>query len=437
MSQNVAFVALDRRVLLSSCAMTAVVLAAPYGLESTMKFVSAAASLPDVTLGLVSHESAEAFADKLDPDARRQIGGFAQIGNALDPDQLEAGVRDIARQFGGHVDALIGILEPLQESLAVVRGRLGIRGMDPEGARRFRDKAHMKDVLRQNGLPCARHCLTRSAEEALAFADEQLPLVAKPPAGAGAVDTFRVDERDQLETWLRNAPPSSEQPLLLEEFVEGDEYSFDSVSIGGDHVFSSISSYAPTPLEVMETPWIQWTVLLPRSIEEPEFEAIHEAGPKALTALGMVTGMTHMEWFRRHDGSIAISEVAARPPGAQITSLISYAHDHDFYRAWATLSAFETFEPPPRNYAAGAAYLRGQGSGSVVGVEGIDEIQRELGSLVVEAQLPRQGQAKSASYEGEGYVILRHPETEVVADGLKQIVSRLRVHLGNEDGGAR
>lgn len=410
--------------------MTAVVLVAPYGLDSTMRFVAAAASLPDIDLGIVSHESAPVFAAKLDEDRRSRIGGFTRVADALDPDQLEAGVRDVARQLGGRVDALDGILEPLQGTLAAVRRRLGIPGMDPEEARRFRDKAHMKDVLRKHGLPCARHCLATSPEQALAFADELLPLVAKPPAGAGAVDTVRIDERSQLEQWLRTVEPSADRPLLLEEFVKGDEFSFDSVSVGGRHVFHSISQYAPTPLQVMQTPWIQWTVLLPRSIDGPEFDAIRTEGPRALTALGMVNGVTHMEWFRRADGSIAISEVAARPPGAQITSLISYAHDDDFYRTWAQVAAFQPFEPPTRSFAAGAAYLRGQGAGTVVGVEGVDEIQRELGSLVVEAQLPRSGQAKASSYEGEGYVILRHPETEVVADGLKQIVSRLQVHLG-------
>jgi biotin carboxylase len=337
-------------------------------------------------------------------------------------------VRHVAGELGG-VDALASILEPLQEPVAAVRERMQIRGMDGAEARRFRDKSHMKDTLRSAGLPCAHHCLATSTDEALAFADDTLPLVVKPPAGAGAIDTFRIEQRAQLEQWLHTVTPSVDNPVLLEEFVQGQEFSFDSVTIDGKEVFHNISAYSPTPLEVMSTPWIQWTVLLPRHIDGQEFAAITEAGPQALSALGMVTGMSHMEWFRRSDGTIAISEVGARPPGAQMTSLMSYAHGHDFYRAWAAVSAFGSFEPPARQYAAGAAYLRGQGVGQVSHLEGVDQVHRELGDLVVEARLPNLGQAKSSSYEGEGYVILRHPETEVVADGLQRIVSQIRVHL--------
>ena len=412
--------------------MSALVLVVPYGLAGTMRFVEAAATLPGIELGLVSHESASQLAAKMSSDARDRVRGFAQIDDAFDPDRLEAGVRRLAGEVSaGRVDALAAILEPLQVPVAVVRERLGIRGMDAAEADRFRNKSRMKDTLRAAGLPCARHCLAVSTDQALDFAEQVMPLVAKPPAGAGAIDTFRIDDRSQLETWLGHSAPSADKPLLLEEFIQGEEFSFDSVTVDGRHVFHSISSYSPTPLEVMSTPWIQWTVLFPRDITGPEFAPITDAGPQALAALGMVTGISHMEWFRRGDGSIAISEVGARPPGAQMTSLLSYAHGHDFYRAWAQLNAYGTFEPPPRSYAAGAAYLRGMGTGHVSHIEGIDAVHRELGDLVVEARLPSTGQAKSSSYEGEGYVILRHPDTEVVADGLKRIVSEIRVHLAD------
>ncbi len=414
------------------------VFVAPYALPSTLRFVSAAALLADTTYGIIAQEPRESFLARLEPRVRERVVGFVQIQDAHDPDQLEAGVREMAGALGtGRVDALIGILEPLQEALAIVRERLRIQGMDSEEARRFRDKAHMKDVLRQNDLPCARHALAYDPETALAFAREVMPLVAKPPAGAGAKDTFRVERIEELESWMSRVPPSRERPLLLEEFVQGTEYSFDSVSVGGRHVFHSVSEYAPTPLQVMETPWIQWTVLLPRDIHGEEYAGIMDAGPKTLDALGMVNGMTHMEWFRRDDGSIAISEVAARPPGAQFTSLISYAHDTDFYAVWAEASVFGRFEAPERKYSAGAAYLRGQsrgvsggGSGGrVARVTGLDEIRAELGDLVIEAQIPKPGQPKSTSYEGEGYVILRHTDTEVVRRGLQFVVKTLRVEL--------
>jgi hypothetical protein len=164
-------------------------------------------------------------------------------------------------------------------------------------------------------------------------------------------------------------------------------------------------------------------------VDHPRYDDIREVATRALDALGMQTGLSHLEWFRRGDGSIAVSEVAARPPGAQFTTLISYAHDMDFYRAWARLMVHETFAAPPRRYAAGIAFLRGQGSGRVAAIHGLEEAQRELGGLVVEARLPRRGQAPAAGYEGDGYVVLRHPRTDVVAAALERLVSRVRVEL--------
>ena len=122
--------------------------------------------------------------------------------------------------------------------------------------------------------------------------------------------------------------------------------------------------------------------------------------------------------------------MAARPPGAQFTSLLSYAHDLDFYSAWGRVVTFEEFSVPERKYAAGAVYLRGQGEGRVQNIRGIEKAQEELGELVVEAKLPSVGQAPTGSYEGEGCVILRHPDTEVVDKGLRRLLELIRVELG-------
>ena len=60
----------------------------------------------------------------------------------------------------------MGPLEELQVPMAVAREQLGIPGIDVETARNFRDKDRMKRVMAQNGLPCARHLLVGSGEEA-------------------------------------------------------------------------------------------------------------------------------------------------------------------------------------------------------------------------------------------------------------------------------
>jgi len=286
-------------------------------------------------------------------------------------------------------------------------------------------------VLNAAGVPCARHVLAENAQQARAFADlAGFPMVAKPPAGAGGKRTFRLNHLTDLETLLQRFPVQPQDPTLFEEFVSGVEHSFDSVMVHGRPKWYSISRYLPGPLEVLENPWIQWCVFLPREVDGPEFAPIRDAAFRGLSALGLETGLSHMEWFKLRQGRIAISEVGARPPGAQITTLLSFAHDHDFYRAWPRLMIFDEFDAPPRRYAVGAAYFRGQGKGRVRAIHGLDEAQARYGHLVVESELPRAGQSPSDSYEGDGYVIIRHPESKVMESALQDIVKLVRVELG-------
>ena len=407
--------------------MTAVVFVAPFFLEATLRFVAATADLPGVRLGVVSQDPE----DKLPPGLRSRIAGHYRVADAMDPQQIVDASRALASRIG-KPERLVGALEQLQVPLAQARPALGIPGMDETTAHNFRDKARMKTVLRAAGQPCARHATAESSEDAHRFAAEVgFPIVVKPLAGAGAVATYRLDDADAMREWLAALPPGPGRPVLLEEFMTGEELSFDSVFVDGQPVWHSISHYLPAPLEVIRNSWMQWVVFLPRDITGPEYDGIRGVAAASLRALGLRTGLTHMEWFRRPDGSVAVSEVAARPPGAQITTLLSYAHDVDFYQAWARLMAFEEFDPPQRQYAVGAAYLRGQGQGRVQAIHGLDQLQHELGSIVVEAKLPQLGQAPSGTYEGEGYVIVRHPDSAVVERALHRIVAVAQVELGD------
>jgi hypothetical protein len=406
--------------------MVAAVFVAPYLLDATTRFVEAAARLPEVELGLVTTEPA----DRLPGELRRSLAAHWQIGDALDAGQIAAAVHGLGARLGPP-QRLLGVLEQLQVPLARVREHLDIPGMDVATAHNFRDKAQMKSVLRAAGVPCARHRLADSAAAAAGFAAEVgFPLVVKPPAGAGAKSTFRLDDAGDLRAWLDAAPPSPDRLALLEEFLAGEEGSYDSVMVDGQVVWDSVSRYLPTPLEVLRNPWIQWMVLMPRDIGGPQYAGIRAIAPAALRALGLHTGLTHLEWFRRPDGSIAVSEVAVRPPGAQITSMLCYAHDFDLYGAWAQLMVHSTFASPERGWSVGTVFLRGQGTGHVRAVHGLGGMPPEVSSLVVESRLPEPGQPSSGSYEGDGYVIVRHRDTAVVTGALRRLVTGVRVELG-------
>lgn len=402
-----------------------VVFVVPFVMAATLRFVSGAASLPGVRLSVISQDPLE----KLPPVLRTCLAGHWRLDDCFDARLLVQAINELARRHGA-VQRLVGSLEQLQVPLADARQQLGLPGLEIAAAINFRDKNRMKDVFAAAGLPCARHALVGSVQAAHEFVTRvDFPVVVKPLAGAGAKSTFRLNDTAELTEYLRVFAPQAAVPVLFEEFLRGEEHSFDSVMLGGRVVWSSISLYRPSPLTVIENPWIQWCVLLPRELDEPIHAAIRRDGERALQALGLHDGMTHMEWFRRPDGEIAISEVAARPPGAQFTSLISWSSDCDFYQAWPRLMIFDEFDPPARQYAAGAAYLRGMGEGRVRAVQGIDIIRRECGDMLVESSWPQPGSPQPSGYEGAGYVIFRHPDTQRVEQALRRTVEVVRVEL--------
>ena len=401
--------------------MRNVVFVAPFPLETTMRFARAVSRLGGIRLLGIAQEAPGG-------EDRALFGDVVTVRDGLDTRQLVEAARLLEKRYGA-LHRLIGILEPLQVQLAEVRQELGIAGTSPVTADLFRDKARMKDELRRHGLPCARHTLVRTWADAEAFVREVgFPLVVKPPAGMGSKSTWRVANIDELRAALGALHASPERPALAEEFLHGREFSFETITIDGIVQFQSATRYYPTPLEVMEQPWIQWVVVLPKNIDGPDYADARALGVRVVTALGLETGMTHMEWFRRDDGSIAIGEIAARPPGANIVRLNSFAHDTDMYRAWARAVIDSAFDGPyERKYAVGCAFLRGGGRGRVRAVHGVAAANERVGRVVVEAKLPTVGAFKSDSYEGDGYVIVRDPDTEVVKQAMNAIIETISI----------
>ena len=399
--------------------MRHIVFVAPFPLPTTLRFARALAALEDVRLTAVFQSP---------PPAGSGFTDVERVANALDPSEVRAALTRLGARHG-RVSRVLGILENVQECLATVREEMGLPGVDVATARRFRDKGVMKDALRAAGLPCARHARIRSADDAWAFVEQVgYPIVIKPPAGAGCRSTLRADHPQGLAAALAELRPGPGREAIAEEFLTGAEFSFETLTLGGEVHFHSIGRYHPAPLEVMTHSWIQWVVHLPRDISGPDFAAIRDVGPRVITALGLDTALTHMEWFRRPDGSVAIGEIAARPPGARIMDLMSQAYGRDFYEVWARLMVDDVVEGPfERTHSVAVAFLRGQGTGRVAAVEGLAAAQQKMGSLVVDKQLPRIGAPRAQGYEGEGWVILKHEDDDVVRKAVMDLITTVRV----------
>ncbi|MCS6928808.1 MAG: ATP-grasp domain-containing protein [Saprospiraceae bacterium] len=402
----------------------AVLYACPNFTANATKFIDVISSQPDVRLAVVSQE----FMALLPLHIQQRLAGFRQVSDVFQPDVLTQAALSLQKELGDPLHRIMGAVEALQWAIAVVRERMGIPGMRPETILNFRDKQRMKDLFRRAGIPCARSCKVTTRQQAHEFAAScNYAVVVKPPDGAGSLTTFRVSNPAELDEALQQMPS---REVMLEEFILGQEHAFDTFSLEGKPLYHSISCYYPNPLEVMREAWIQWQVVTPFEVDSPQYDDIRALAFRALEVLGMQTGVSHLEWFRRPDGSIAISEVAARPPGAQFMTLAGRAADFDAIQAWARLVIFGEFTVPRRQYAVGAAYLRGQGKGRVKAVSGLDIVEREIGHLITDFKIPSIGQEAKGHYEGEGYIIVRHPDTGIVRQALSRIVSVVRVHVG-------
>lgn len=403
-----------------------VIYVCPFFSENTKCFLQALVRIPEIRLGVISQDPQEV----LPPELWRAFAGHWRVPDSLDPEQLYWAASSLAQRHG-RIHRLLGPSEQIQIPLAQVRERLGVEGMPVETARNFRDKDRMKELWRRAGVPCARSVAAKTLAQAREFVEEVgYPVCVKPLDGAATQSTFRVEDATTLEEVLKASLVSPERPLQIEEWVTGDEHSFETVSIGGRPVWHSLTRYLPTPLDAMRNPWIQYQVILPREVDDPIYDEIRVAGRAALAALGMQTGLSHMEWFRRADGRVTLGEVAARPPGVQIMPLINRAHDIDFFTGWCRLMIMGEFTPPSeRKYAAGCAFLRGMGTGRVRAVHGLEQALHDLGDLVTDLRAPQIGESKGLSYEGEGWLIVRHPETAVVESALLHAVSTIRVEL--------
>ncbi len=329
------------------------------------------------------------------------------------PLQDAEGVLRGVRRLGLRFDRVECLWEPYVELAAWLREQLDVPGMRLDTARAFRDKELMKQRVERAGLRVPHHFRCDSRGAIVAAVDRiGLPVIVKPIAGAGSADTYRVDTAAQLEVVLERVRHVAE--VSVEEFVDGEEFTFDTVCVDGRPRYFNIAQYLPRPLIARSNEWISPVIVALRDVHDPKYTQGIRLGLGVLEALGMGDGFTHMEWYRKRDGEVVFGEIGARNGGAHLVDQMNFTADIDLYREWARAVCWKSFEARvERRYNAAIIFKRAQGGPRIQRIDGLDRFMARHGQHVVVETLLRPGSPRRdwlQTLVSDGYILLRHAD---------------------------
>ncbi len=250
--------------------------------------------------------------------AREALAHYEHVPLA-DEGAVLAALRGLSQYVS--LDQVECLWEPYMLLAAHLREAFGLPGMTVEQTVPFRDKERMKQVLDAAGIRTPHHFRATNVAEVWAAAEQVgYPLIVKPIDGAGSADTHRVDTPEGLADvlpQLRHVPQVS-----VEEFVEAEEFTYDTVCAGGEVLFENVCWYRTRPLQTRIHEWITPVTVALKDISVPHLAGGRQMGREVLRALGFDSGFTHMEWYRKADGEVVFGEIGARPPGARTVDVL-------------------------------------------------------------------------------------------------------------------
>jgi hypothetical protein len=365
------------------------------------------------------------------PDAARHAMAHYEHVSLADEGAVYGALHGLARHF--RFDQVECLWEPYMLLAARIRESFGLPGMTVEQTVPFRDKERMKRVLDAAGVRTPHHFAATTVAGVWEAAERiGYPIIVKPISGAGSADTYRADSAAQLAEVL---PMLGHVPeVSVEEFVDGEELTFDTVCANGEILFENVMWYRPRPLQNRLHEWISPVSIVLRDLSVPELQAGRAMGEQVLAALGFRAGFTHMEWYRTASGEAVFGEIAARPPGARVVDLMNYACDADLYAGWAEAVLHGRIgQTPTRRYNAGSIFKRAHGDGRITHIDGLDALRAAYGGDVVHVDLLPVGAPRRdwrATVMGDGWIVVRHHDLQRVIEMTERFAADLHLYAG-------
>lgn len=255
----------------------------------------------------------------VDGDPRAPMRARADRFACIDLKDVD-GIIAFARELGeeGGIDGVFTAGTDFSLSVALVAEALGLPGIPVQAARNASDKALMRACFDRSGVPSPRFVRVDSADSALQMLSPgnlSFPLVVKPVDSMGARGCRRVDNVAALEEAVRDALRYSRSGnAIVEEYIDGPEYSIDALVFDGIVHICGIADrhifYPPYFIEMGHT--------LPASLSAAQIEEMVAVFTRGVHALGITNGAAKGDIKRSSRGSV-VGEIAARLSGGYMS----------------------------------------------------------------------------------------------------------------------
>lgn len=366
----------------------------------------------------------------LPPRLRDALDDYLQVPSSLDTEDVKQRLEKWLR--GRWIDRVETNWEVLMQLAAELRERWSLPGMRSDAVHGFRDKVAMRERVAAAGIRVPKSARVQSMRDAWEAAEKVgFPLIFKPVAGAGSADTWAAHSREEYEKVLKHTQHVPE--ASVEELIEGDEYTYETICADGVPVYEGCTRYYPNVLEARKKEWISPIILTLRDRKSPEVADAVEMGRKAIAALGMGSGFTHMEWFRsKKTGEAVFGEIACRAPGANMVDLMNYAGDVDLFVEWARAVAHGRVAVPlEQKYHAAIIFHRAKGQGRITRYEGLEAFKAKYGSRIARVDLLPIGAPRRdwrATFLSDGNLVVRDPDHDTTLAMAREASDTIKIH---------
>lgn len=229
-------------------------------------------------------------------------------------------------------DAVVTIASDLANiTVQYVASRLGLPSNSDENILISTNKYAMRQAFMDNGVASPKFAKV-SEETDLAEATVQMtyPVIVKPTDRSGSRGITKVNQFDEIPAAVKAAIENSfEKCAIIEEFIDGEEYSCECVSYGGKHhVLAVTKKYTTGYPHFIETGHME-----PAPISKELRDKVATEIPKALDALQIQNGASHSEFKITDEGEVRIIEIGSRMGGDCIGShLVHLSTGYDFVK---------------------------------------------------------------------------------------------------------